>query len=170
MKKNYESSYILKTSFIIFIIAACLHSLYDITSFSFLKPFVPVNESIWEHMKMIFYAGIIFAFIEYFSGTFTYFNFITAKGISIILMTFLVPMIFYTYTSFTGESIVWVDILMTFIIALIGQLVFKVLVTSKHDLSKYNVLIIILIIAFIILFWYFTYHPPQAKIFIPNNS
>lgn len=170
MKKYYNKSYILKSSFFIFLIAAVIHSLYDITGFEILKPFVPINESVWEHMKMMFYAGLIWAVIEYSSGTFCYFNFWFAKGISILLMTFLVPMIFYTYTAFTGKSIIWVDIAMTFIIALIGQLVFKKLVTSCKDYSKYNTLILIVLIAFILLFAYFSYYPPDAKIFIPQTQ
>lgn len=170
MKKYYNKSYLLKSSFFIFLIAAIIHSLYDITSFEFLKPFVPINESVWEYMKMMFYTGLIWTVIEYCSGTFCYFNFWFAKGISILLMTFLVSIIFYTYTAFTGKGIIWIAIIMTFVIAFIGQFVFKSIVTSYKDYSKYNPLILILIIGFILLFGYFSYYPPDAKIFVPQDQ
>ena len=49
----------------IFILCFPLHFLYDWFPNSFFALFTPVNESIWEHMKLIFTATIIWSVIDY---------------------------------------------------------------------------------------------------------
>ncbi|WP_066494923.1 DUF6512 family protein [Abyssisolibacter fermentans] len=169
MKNKFNLWYIIKSSFVIFILASCIHSLYDLTGFGFLKPFVPVNESVWEHLKMIFYAGLVYGVIEYLRSFRNYENFFVARGISTIIMTALIPLFHYGYTYFTGRSIVWVDILITYIIVFIGQLIFRKIITNPKSFKKYNKLIFLLIILIVILFSYFTYYPPNLKIFIPES-
>lgn len=165
MKKPCNFRYLIFSSFIIFLLASIIHNLYDITGLEFVKPFAPVNESVWEHMKMIFYAGFVWSIIEYFIGFRNNTNFIAAKSLSIILMTILVPMFFYTYTAFTGTHILWVDLLITFISALIGQIYACKIMCSNKDLSKFNIIFILIFLAFVFMFAYFTYNPPESEIF-----
>ncbi|WDV44642.1 DUF6512 family protein [Clostridiaceae bacterium M8S5] len=169
MKKKFGFWYILKTSFVIFIFASLIHSLYDITKLEFLKPFVPINESIWEHLKMMFYAGFIYGIIECFCGYKKYDNFLVARGTANIIITFLVPIVYYVYTYFTGKGYLWVDILNTFIISIVGQLIFRYLLTSDKKLKQYSFIVIVFNILVILIFAYFTYYPLKLKIFIPHS-
>ena len=95
MNKNFNFKYLIKSSLAIFILAAIIHSLYDITKFELLKPFTPINESVWEHLKMMFYAQLLYGLIEYFSGFKTFKNFFVARNLTAIITTTLVPLLYY---------------------------------------------------------------------------
>lgn len=48
------------------IMGTLLHFLYDISGESLLvAPFSAINESIWEHMKLLYFPMLAFAWIEY---------------------------------------------------------------------------------------------------------
>lgn len=168
MKKKFKIKYLIISSFVIFALAALIHSLYDITNLRIFKPFAPINESVWEHLKMMFYAGIVFSLIECFLGYQKFKNYYVARGTSILISTTLIPIIYYGYTHFTGRGYLWVDITITFVISFISQLLFRKILLSNSSLKKYNPIIIILVIISILLFAYFTYYPPNLKIFIPH--
>jgi uncharacterized membrane protein len=80
-------------------------------------------------------------------------------------MIALIPIVFYSYTSITGESIFAIDIT-TFIVAvIIGQIVSYTLF-NKNQLSRNTdkvalIILVILGIAFIV----FTFYPPHLPIF-----
>ena len=52
--------------FIIFLLCFPLHFLYDWLPNSLFSIFLPVNESIWEHMKMIYTSFVLYGIIDYF--------------------------------------------------------------------------------------------------------
>jgi Family of unknown function (DUF6512) len=57
----------------------------------------PVNESVWEHMKLCFWPGLIWALIEYpFIGEGTL-NFWAAKAASLLAMCTVMAALFYAY-------------------------------------------------------------------------
>ena len=49
-----------------FILSFIFHFVYNIFPNTFFSIFAPVNESIWEHMKLIITGSIIFSIFEYF--------------------------------------------------------------------------------------------------------
>ncbi|MEG2322361.1 MAG: DUF6512 family protein, partial [Bacilli bacterium] len=51
--------------FVIFLLCFPLHFLYDLLPNCFISIFAPVNESIWEHMKLISTSYIFWGFFEY---------------------------------------------------------------------------------------------------------
>ncbi|MCG8483375.1 MAG: DUF6512 family protein [Clostridia bacterium] len=155
--------------FAIFFLAAMIHSAYEITELDFLKPFAPVNESVWEHMKMMLTSGLIWMFYEIYLGLYRYKNYYFARTIGILLLVFLIPVLYYGYTAFTGESILVIDILITLIAAAISQWIFYSILNSKNNYSGYNRLSILILIILFILFVWFTYNPPNLKIFIPSE-
>ena len=42
-----------------------LHFVFDWTGWAFVAPISAVNESTWEHMKILFFPMLIFALIQY---------------------------------------------------------------------------------------------------------
>ena len=48
-----------------FILSIILHFIYNIMPNTFISIIAPVNESIWEHMKLIVSSSLIFSVIEY---------------------------------------------------------------------------------------------------------
>lgn len=155
--------------FAIFFLASIIHNAYDFTQLDILKPFVPINESVWEHMKMMFTSGIIWMFYEMYLGLDKNKNYYFARTIAILVLVFAVPILFYGYTAFTGESILVVDILIAFLAAVLGQWVFYKILNSDNDYSQYNKISILILIILFILFVWFTYNPPNCKLFIPSE-
>ena len=77
--------------------------------------FSPINESIWEHSKLIFFSMLIFAFIENHITQHSIRNFWRIKLSGIGLGTLLVPTLYYTYTYGIGINAGWFNIIAYFV-------------------------------------------------------
>ena len=87
-----------------------LHFLYDWTGGSILvSPFSGVNESTWEHMKLLFWPLFLFALVQrpFFKGQNNYW---CVKLAEILLGLVLIPVLFYTYNGIFGKSPDWINI------------------------------------------------------------
>jgi len=127
--------------------------------------FSAVNESVWEHLKMVFWPALFFTVIEYPLLRKVANNFFTAKTIGAYLMVTIIPLVFYVYTALSGKSIFVIDLSSFVVAVIIGQLLGYKLLTYRQlprNLNKIAVAAIILLaLAFIVL----TYYPPQLQIF-----
>ena len=87
-----------------------LHFLYDwLNEAVWIAPFSGVNESTWEHMKLLFWPTFIFAIIQSFFFK-EHKNFWCIKLRGILLGLSLIPVIFYTYNGVIGKSPDWINI------------------------------------------------------------
>ena len=79
-------------------------------------PFSGVNESTWEHMKLLFWPMLLFAVVQCFffkdRG-----DFWCVKLRGILLGMVLIPVIFYTYNGAVGRSPDWINIAIFFVAA-----------------------------------------------------
>ena len=142
-----------------------LHFLYDWTGGSVLvSPFSGVNESTWEHMKLMFWPLFLFALIQW-----LFFrdrkNYWCIKLAEILLGLVLIPVLFYTYNGTFGKSPDWINIAIFYISALLVFL-FE-LWAFKQDLArcKYSRLAFAVICLVGVLFIVFTFTPPQIPLF-----
>ena len=127
--------------------------------------FSAVNESVWEHLKLAFWPSLLFMLIEYFMLKKSVSNFALGKTIGVYVMVFIIPVVFYSYTAFTGESLFVIDIL-TFIVAvIIGQLASYKLLTYKQLPSYLENFSLIALFILGLAFALFTFYPPQLPIF-----
>ena len=127
--------------------------------------FSAVNESVWEHMKLAFWPSLLFMVIEYGLFKKAVSNFALAKTIGVYLMVFIIPIVFYSYTAFTGGSVFVIDIL-TFIVSIIvGQLASYKLLTYKRLPTNLEKLSMIALVILGLAFALFTFYPPQLPIF-----
>ena len=98
----------LKTWQIIGFIFTCvlgilLHFLYDLTGGSILvMPFSAINESIFEHMKLLFFPMFIFALIQSRYMEESYQDFWCVKFFGISCGTILIPVLYYTLNGAFG--------------------------------------------------------------------
>lgn len=127
--------------------------------------FSAVNESVWEHLKLAFWPALLFAIIEYPTLKKMVNNFTFAKTVGTYLMVFIIPVIFYSYTSVTGKSIFAIDI-STFVVAvIIGQLLSYKLLMYRKLPGNFNRVSLIALILLGLAFVLFTFYPPQLPIF-----
>ena len=71
---------------------------------------VPVNESVWEHMKMIFFPMLLFCSVENILLQKEYPQIYKANACAIYTGTFSIPVIFFTYTGVLGRNYLACDI------------------------------------------------------------
>ena len=142
-----------------------LHFVYEWTSESILAaPFSGVNESTWEHIKLLFFPLFIFAIIESFLLKERR-DFWCVKLIGTLAGLLLIPFLFYFYNGAFGKSPDWVNISIFFISAAAAFVIETILFKSERIACKkpfYAFLMLCLIgSAFIV----FTFLTPQLPIF-----
>ena len=99
-----------------------LHFLYDwLGKAALIAPFSGVNESTWEHMKLLFWPMFIYALVEslFFRDRK---DFWCVKLRGILLGLILIPVLFYTYNGVIGRSPDWINIAIFFISAAFAYL------------------------------------------------
>ena len=97
------------------LLGTLLHFLYDLVGGAvWVAPFSGVNESTWEHMKLLFWPMLLYAlFQSLFFRERKDFWCIKLKGI--LLGLILIPIIFYTYNGVIGKSPDWINITIFFV-------------------------------------------------------
>ncbi len=142
-----------------------LHFLYDWTNESVLiAPFSAVNESTWEHMKLLFFPMLVFALIQ--SRFFKeYENFWCVKLAGIATGLVLIPILFYTYNGVFGKSPDWVNIAIFFVSVALSFLLEMYMFKNGSLRCKRPWLSFSVICLIGILFVVFTFATPKIPIF-----
>ena len=105
-----------KTTFLsavfVMIIGTLSHFIYEWSGENvIISYFAPVNESIWEHLKLLFFPVLFFSFLEMllYDGTMACLIFVNRmKGIYLSL--FFIVAAYYTYSGILGFHMAPVDI------------------------------------------------------------
>jgi hypothetical protein len=148
------------------VLGGLLHFTFELSGFNpVIGTFSAVNESVWEHLKLGFWPIILLTIIEYFLIKKQTNNFFVGKATSALTIILVIPVIFYSYTIFTGESIFLIDILSFFIAVIIGQILSYKILTHNQILKKLEWISIAVLIILAILFIAFTFYPPDLPLF-----
>lgn len=155
---------------IAFLLTFPLHFLYDKLPCFITSIVAPVNESIWEHMKILFGSILISGVVQKMIvktkklniNNVCISNFTAALcSIPIFLIMFL------PVYNVIGENLVITIIIM--LIAIIISEIISYLIMKRKDLNLENMTIIFVLIVYII-FGVLTYFPPQQELFLdPTN-
>lgn len=148
------------------IIGTLLHFVYSWSgNNNFIGIFAPVNESVWEHLKLAFWPMIIFSFYEFrMYGSFLE-NFWIAKFVCIFTMMATIVVVFYGYSSILGHSFLPIDILTFYISIVLGYYFSFKLLLLKAINGNLEILGICMVMFLVILFTYFTFSTPRYDIF-----
>ena len=158
---------------VLFIIGGILHFAYAVLwENPIVALFAPVNESIWEHAKMVVWPVILWWVLyacfrgkkhdidqkKWYSGA------LAALPASLVVM----PMFYYFYTGAFGVEKLWVDILILLVSILLGQMLG--LHVYRHGKGISVKVVIILFILIVLLFMVFTFFPPHIPLFLDGVS
>ncbi len=162
---KHLKNYCIAGTIFVLIIGTLAHFVYEWTgNQTFVGFFFPVNESTWEHMKLIFFPMSFFC--VYLHLKFRKENRCLSSSIplGILTGTFSIPVYFYTYTGILGYHMTALDI-GTFILGtLTGFFVlYKNAVSCKWRTA--NIPLYVLLFAVFLCFIFFTYHPPAINLF-----
>ena len=168
--KSYVRSSILGF-FFTFIVGTLLHFAYDFSGENFFISLIaPINESVWEHLKLLFFPVLLYTFGELLSKNEAPSSLFTANMIGVVIGMFTIPILFYSYTFLLDTNYLWLDITI-FIIGIIVTFLVRnyLLKNQKLDVNSnfYGCLFFFLII---VLFFSFTVNPPELGIFIDYSA
>ena len=142
-----------------------LHFLYEwLEGARWIASFSGVNESTWEHMKLLFWPMLIYAAVQsFFMREREDFWCIKLRGI--VLGIALIPLIFYTYNGVFGKSPDWINIAIFFVSAAIVYIYETVQFKKEPSPCKNPTLSIAVLCAIAALFVIFTFYPPKINLF-----
>ena len=162
MLKKYTLAGILFTA----VLGTLTHFFYEWSGNSPLAAlFVPVGESVWEHMKMLFFPMLIFCVIESVLERKRHPDLFFAGAAGNLAALLLIPAIFYTYSRILGGTCTAADILLFYVSVLGGFLVRQRLTEKKRrpGISRWILTAAVIILA--AAFFAFTWNPPGLGIF-----
>ena len=134
---------------IISIVGTLAHFLYDISNHNkIVGLFTAVNESTWEHIKIAITPTLLWGLYDgYIYGSNP--NYFTAKIVSLLVMTLVIPLIFYFQKIILKKDYVIINILSFYIAIILGQLSFyKILDLMPLDYIYIYISVIALFIFF----------------------
>ena len=146
------------------IFGTILHFAYEWSGNNFFVGlFTPVNESVWEHMKLLFFPMLAYALIGGKRVEEQYPCIYNAMFAGILAGLALIPTLFYTYTGVLGFNVDWLNIVI-FIVSVLAAyvVVYKVAEKCKWKDSK---LLRYIMYALILAFMVFTVYPPELGLF-----
>lgn len=165
-KRIKPETYILIGIPVLFLIGGLFHFLYSLSGEQFIVGlFAPVNESVFEHTKMVtlpvlLWWGLFYLFRKDDLNADAWF---TAALLSMIIAIISIPMMYYFYTeAFNIESLV-VDVLILLLAVGLGQLVG--LYYYRHGEGIDYRMALALMIAIIVLYAVLTVKTPKLPLF-----
>jgi hypothetical protein len=155
---------------VIFLIGAAFHFTFDwLGSHPAAAAFFPVNESIFEHLKMTFWPTLIWAVFSYNFLKSKANNFFTAKAAAVIIMPLVIVILYYAYTAFTDENTI-VDIIIFLIAVGVGQVINALIMAARPLAGYWPAVSAVIILLLALLYAFFTFYPPYTSFFIDTNT
>jgi hypothetical protein len=173
--ENPISRYILLSIPVLFIVGSLMHFIYEWSgSLTLAGLFAPVNESVWEHLKLSFWPILAWWFAGYFilrkNNKILINKWIVLCAVSEITCILVIVSFYYTYTGALGIESVILDIFSLFLGIAIAQVLalhlYKHSEFPNYCLYSAIVLLVILAAAFIV----FTFIPPHIPLFKDSTT
>ena len=170
MIKDPSRKWILWGIPVLFVLGSAVHFIYDWSGKQALVGiFTPVNESVWEHLKLTFWPMLIWWFAWYFiygrKNKEPAANWIVAATAAQLVCPIVILTFFYTYTGAFGIESLFLDIFSLLLALTIAQ-------TFALHLYKYGkfkrpcmIIAIFILVLLAAIFTYFTFAPPHIPLF-----
>jgi len=145
----------------VIILGSLSHFLYEFSGKRIIFAlFCPVNESVWEHLKLLFFPFLLITILNWYQKRPPVLAFFYHRFLGIICAMFATLILFYTYTGIIGRH---------FLIADLTIFVFSVIFVfyRKRLLPPTQEVVFSLWILLSICFFVFTCYPPDIALFFP---
>lgn len=162
---NQRTRFFIRYLFVV-LFGVFLHFAYELSGNNpIVGLFAPVNESVWEHLKLLFFPMLTLTIWDLFITNRNNLNFLPARTIGILSGLAFIVVLYYTITGIIGMDIAWINIVIYLLAILYAFWLERKICSRCRGLSI--TWAIIVLIVFIILFIIFTIAPPPLGIFIP---
>lgn len=163
MNKNAKGAVI--ELVVVAVIGTLLHFLYEWSGGNPLMGlFSPVNESVWEHLKLLFMPAFFYTMLQEILRKDGEPSRISQKSKAIICALLFIVVFFYTYSGILGKSVVWIDIATFYVSVLLY--IWKSYKKSNEDITNGDMIKgYIVWWGLLILFFVFTMWTPPIGLF-----
>lgn len=158
-------------TFLLFGMTFLLHFLYDWFPNPFSAIFSPVNESIWEHMKLLASAFFLNCILEFLVFYFLKWNYKNLFLGSFLAAFFSIPvyLLFYLPIHYLFGHFMWYAILLLFLVfALFNYILYRFL--ERKEYKNGNIYALIGFILLFTIFGYLTYRPIKIDLFFDHED
>ena len=155
----------------IFLLSFISHFAYELFPNIIFSFIFPVNESIWEHMKIIFTSTLIYGIIDYLllkKYKIKYNNFPFQLYFTSLIGIPIYLVIYLPLYKLLGENMV-ISISLLLLVYIITQIVSYNILKEK-ELKSLNIIAIPVILLSYLGFIYLTYNPPHTYIFYDTKE
>ena len=156
---------------IVFILSFFVHFIYSWYPSFITSIFFPVNESVWEHMKIIYTSMLISSGIEsiiYYLKKIKVNNYLFSVSFSSMIGIIIYLLLYLFLEKFFSHNFV-VSVILLLFVYFLCQLISYLFLTRKK--IKYGELLgLFLIIFSYILFGILTYYPPFINLFLDPQT
>ena len=143
-----------------------LHFVYDLSNGNpVVGLFAPTNESVWEHLKLLFYPATLWIIIGYRKFGKNNCNYLFPTFLGVVSGLITIPVLFYLYTFILKKDILVLDILIFIIGVIVCFSVFYFTQKNYNFCFTSNKKVILLWEIVFILFVLFTVYPPALPLF-----
>ena len=123
-----------------------------------------MNESVWEHMKLLFFPVFLFTAAQFCVGERD--GLLAARAVSVTAGLALIPTLYYTYTGIWGDHTLWADAAIFYLSAAVTFWLDDLLHRQRR-LWKMGCqvagLVWLWVLAFLFVWW--TFSPPHIALF-----
>lgn len=152
----------------LFLLSFLWHFMYDLIPCNFIALFFPVNESIWEHMKIIYYCLLLSSVLEFIlchKFKIKISNFYISTMVKSLMGVIFYLIVFVPIYKLIGESMFVSIGLMLLIYILMEFISYRILQSEELNI---NILPIIIIVLGMLLFIILTFYPLHNFLFFDN--
>ena len=147
-----------------------LHFLPDLVENTFVYLIAPTNESVFEHLKLLFYPYVAFMAVEYLAYGKETRGFLGAKLRGVLLgMTFIVGA-HYVFSGIIGRNVSAIDISLFFVGTALAYAVPFLMIKRGKSKEFSAVSSAAVFISIAALFSIFTFMPPNLGIFVDPQT
>lgn len=132
--------------------------------------FAAVNESVFEHLKLTFWPGVLYSAATWGLLRSHTKNFAIGKAAGLYAMPLTIVVLFYVYTAFTGTEILFVDILIFVVAVIAGQFASYGILKAAPLPAWLAWLSLALIVILGFCYGYFTFYPPHVPFFMDSEG
>ncbi|MFA6866979.1 MAG: DUF6512 family protein [Clostridia bacterium] len=173
MNKKLKHIFII-SPIIILLLGVLQHSVYEWIPINFIGLWVPVSESVWEHLKIVFYpiliwwivAGIIFDR----KCNINCRNWLAGATVSSLVAPMLVVMFYYAiFDGFGCPEMLAIHIAIQTVSLLVAQAIGYHIYSNVKNVTKLcTIFMVIILVIMVVLFGVFSFVFPNLPIFIDS--
>ena len=151
---------------VLFLLGSGMHFLFQLSgNHPVIGLLAPVNESVWEHEKLmvwpVFLWWVVYGFL--FQETLDLGKWMKSGLLALFAAVAVMPLLYYFYTEAFGTELLWADILILLIALAVGQLLgLHSYRRGKSIPAGYTLTAMVLLV---FLFMFFTFFPPALPLF-----